>query len=120
MRTTLITLTLLLSFCLQAQEIKWQEEAKLTYIYEITNSEAEQFVRFSPKDSLLIKKMLHTPRGAFSGQWKEKPQQGHFILVEIEQGRVNYRYASVVPFQVFMFQEYDAFTLQIVDHNENL
>jgi len=120
MRITLLTFIFLIFFCLQAQEIKWQEEAKQTYIFEITSIEAEKFVKYSPNDSLHIKKMLHTPRGSFSEKWKEKPQQGHFIFVEIDKGKVNYRYASIIPFQVFVVQEYGAFTIQIVDAGENL
>jgi hypothetical protein len=114
MRTSTLLFTLLFSLCLQAQEIRWQEDAKLTYVYEITNDEAEKFVKCQVRDSLLILKMLHTPRGSFLGEWKEKPEKGHFIFVEIDKDKVNYRYVSVVPFQVFMFREYGALTLQVV------
>ncbi|MCL1969083.1 MAG: hypothetical protein FWF65_05915 [Bacteroidetes bacterium] len=54
MRTTFITLILLFSLHLQAQHIKWQEEAKLTYVYEITYNEALKFLQYSPKDRGVI------------------------------------------------------------------
>ncbi|MCL2247536.1 MAG: hypothetical protein FWC10_10610 [Lentimicrobiaceae bacterium] len=120
MRTTFTTFILLFSLCLQAQEIKWQAEAKRTFVYEITNSEAEQFLNYSSKDSLAIKKMLHTPRGYFSGKWKEEPNQGHFIFVEIDKGKVSYRYTAIIPFKVFHFQEYGALTIQVIDAQNNL
>ena len=122
MKTTVTLFTLLFSLCVQAhaQEIRWQEDARLTYVYEISNDEAEKFVKIYPKDSLLIKKMLHTPHSSFSDQWKERPEKGHFIFVEIDKGKVNYRYVSIIPFQVFLFREYGALTLQVIDANEQI
>ena len=140
MRTTLITLILLLSLCVNAQEIKWQEETKRIYIFEITTAEAEKFVKFTPKDSTLIKKMLHTPRGSFVEKWDEKLQLGYYIFVNIdneignwqeelqrghyiyviisnETGTVNYWYARGIPFQIFVFHEYNALSFQVVDAN---
>jgi hypothetical protein len=119
MRATLTTFILLLSLCLHAQEIKWQKEAELVYIYEITSQEALKFLKYSSADSALIKKMLHTPCGSLPGQWKGK-SQGHFIFVYIDKDNVNYSYGSTCPFQVFLFQEYGALTLQVVDAQGNL
>ncbi|MDR0540614.1 MAG: hypothetical protein LBH19_00195 [Dysgonamonadaceae bacterium] len=46
------------------------------------NKEAEKLIKSQPKDRLILK-MLHTPRGSFSGEWTDKPRQGHFIFAEI-------------------------------------
>jgi hypothetical protein len=120
MRITILSLFLLLFLQLHAQEIRWQQEAKRTYVYEISYNEALQFVKYSSKDSLLIQKMLHTLHSSFLGEWKEKPQQGHFIFVEIDKEKVNYRYVSIIPFQVFLFQEYGTLTMQVIDASDNL
>ena len=112
-------LLVLLPLPAQAQVISWQERPDRTFVYEMTNREAEKLLKSQPKDSLILK-MLHSPRGSFSGEWKEKPQQGHFILAEINKNKVNYRYLSVMPFQVFLFREYGALTLQVVDADGNI
>jgi hypothetical protein len=119
MRTLLIAILLLLPLHSKAQAIQWPDCPNQTFVYEITNKEAEKLVKSQPKDSLILK-MLHTPRGSFSGEWKEKPQKGHFIFVEIERNKVHYRYVCVMPFQVFLFREYGVLTLQVVDADGNI
>ncbi|MDR3235205.1 MAG: carboxypeptidase-like regulatory domain-containing protein, partial [Prevotellaceae bacterium] len=102
-----------------AQTIRWQERSDRVFVYEITNKEAEKLLKSQPKDSLILK-MLHTPRGSFSGEWKDRPKQGHFIFAEINRNKVGYRYAPVMPFQVFLFKEYGVLTLQVVDAEGNI
>ncbi|GHV58045.1 hypothetical protein FACS1894182_08650 [Bacteroidia bacterium] len=116
MKTIIITVIALVLFtwCSEAQPIRWTDRSDRTFVYEITNREAEKLIKSSPKDSLILK-MLHTPRGSFSGEWIEKPHQGHFIFAEIDKNKVNYRYVPVMPFQVFLFREYGVLTLQVVD-----
>ena len=119
---TLLTICIALLFLPShspAQAIQWQDSPDRTFVYEITNKEAEKLVKSQPKDSLILK-MLHTPRASFSGEWKEKPRQGHFIFANINKNRVNYRYVCVMPFQVFLFREYGVLTLQVVDAEGNI
>ncbi|MDR0232825.1 MAG: carboxypeptidase-like regulatory domain-containing protein [Dysgonamonadaceae bacterium] len=112
-RFTLLFL-LLLSVTSRAQIIRWQDNPGKTFVYEISNKEAEQLIKSEPKDSLVLR-MLHTPAGYFSGEWKDRPKQGHFIFVDVFQNQVGYRYVPVMPFQVFLFKEYGVLTLQVVD-----
>ncbi|MCL2650592.1 MAG: carboxypeptidase-like regulatory domain-containing protein [Candidatus Azobacteroides sp.] len=110
------TLPFLLLLCMasHAQVIKWQDNPGKTFVYEISNKEAEQLIKSEPKDSLILR-MLHTPAGSFSGEWKDRPRQGHFIFADVYQNQVGYRYVPVMPFQVFLFREYGVLTLQVVD-----
>jgi hypothetical protein len=97
-----------------AQNIRWQDYPDRTYVYEITNKEAEKLIKSEARDNLILK-MLHTPAGSFTGTWEERPKQGHFIFANIHQNQVGYRYVPVMPFQVFLFKEYGVLTLQVVD-----
>lgn len=106
-------------FSIQAQTIKWQDHPDETFIYEISNKEAEKLLKSEPKDSLILK-MLHTPAGSFKGKWENRPEQGHFIFASISKNRVNYSYTPVMPFQVFLFKEYGILTLQVVDAEGNI
>ncbi|MDR2848565.1 MAG: hypothetical protein LBV39_05610, partial [Bacteroidales bacterium] len=105
---------LLLSRYSNAQTIQWQDHPDETYVYAISNKEAERLIKSELRDSLILK-MLHTPVASFSGTWTDQPKQGHFIYADIYQNRVGYRYVPVMPFQVFLFREYGVLTLQVVD-----
>ncbi|MDR0799535.1 MAG: carboxypeptidase-like regulatory domain-containing protein [Dysgonamonadaceae bacterium] len=107
-------LLLVFPFCIHSQVIQWQDHPQKTFVYEISNKEAERLIKSEPKDSLILQ-MLHTPAGSFSGEWTDRPKQGHFIFADILQNQVGYRYAPVMPFQVFLFKEYGVLTLQVVD-----
>ncbi|MDR3286811.1 MAG: hypothetical protein LBT27_05160, partial [Prevotellaceae bacterium] len=110
---------LFLPICSSAQIIKWQDYCDKTFVYQISNKEAEKLIKSEPRDSLILQ-MLHTPVGSFTDEWTEQPKQGHFVFVNINRNQVGYRYVSVMPFQVFLFKEYGVLTLQIVDKNGNI
>jgi hypothetical protein len=105
---------LLIGVGINAQQINWNDTPGETFVYEISNKEAEKLLRSDPQDSLMLK-MLHTPVTSFRGVWEHEPEKGHFIFARIHKNKVYYRYAPVIPFQVFLFREYGILTLQVVD-----
>ncbi len=110
-----VCLSLLLALSpASGQAPDWKDHVAQTFVFEITNREAENLLRSNPRDSL-IKKMLHTPVARFEGTWENKPEQGHFIFARIVQNRVECEYVPVMPFQVFLYSEYGVLTLQVVD-----
>ena len=116
-----VIILLLIFVCtdLSAQHIINQDSPERTFVYEISNREAEKLLRSKPQDSVMLK-MLHTPVASFHETWDDKPEKGHFILVNIHKNRVYYRYMPVMPFQVFLFKEYGNLTLQVVDSEGNI
>lgn len=114
LKSMLIFLLLVLSGSLNAQEINWPDSPEKTFVFEINNKEAEKLLKSSPRDSLILK-MLHTHVADFVGKWENRPQQGHFIFADIKKNKVNFMYVPIIPFQVFLYKEYGALTLQIVD-----
>ncbi len=110
-----VCLSLLLTLSpVSGQVPDWKDRVAQTFVFEITNREAENLLRSNPRDSL-IKKMLHTPVTRFEGYWENRPEQGHFIFASIVQNRVECEYVPVMPFQVFLYSEYGVLTLQVVD-----
>jgi hypothetical protein len=105
--------------CLQSQTIRWQDYPDKTFVFEISNNEAEKLLKSNPEDSLILQ-MLHSPVASFTKQWEKAPKQGHFILVDIYKNRTYYRYKPILPFQVFLLKEYGALTLQVVDAEGNV
>ena len=104
---------------LSAQQIILRDSPERTFVYEISNREAEKLLRSKPQDSVMLK-MFHTPVASFQETWDDKPEKGHFILADIHKNRVYYRYMPVMPFQVFLFKEYGNLTLQVVDSEGNI
>ena len=110
----ILFLILLVVNDINAQQIKWNDTPKETFVYEISDKEAEKLLRSNPSDSLMLS-MLHTPITSFRSQWDDSPEKGHFIYVNIYRNKVYYRYVPIMPYQVFLFSEYGVLTLQIVD-----
>ena len=109
----------LLKMEVKAQNIQWKYHLDKTYVFQISDKEAEKLLQSHPKDSLILK-MLHTPVASFSGTWKDAPEQGHFIHARIEKNRVNYYYEPILPFRIFLFKQYGQLTLQITDKEGNI
>ena len=114
-----LILLLISSFKMSGQQIDWKNHAEETFVYEISDKEAEKILRSKPQDSLMLK-MLHTPVASFHQMWKDEPEKGHFIFANIYQNRMYYKYVPVIPFQVFLFREYGILTLQVVDNDGNI
>lgn len=115
-----LIILLFIPFQFNGQTIQWKDHPDETFVYEISNKEAEKLLKDGLKDSQILNKMLHTPVGSFKKEWKDHPKQGHFIFVDIRQNKVNYRYAPIMPFQVFLYKEYGVLTLQVVDGEGNI
>jgi len=94
--------------------INWKNYSDSTFVFEINNKEAEKFLK-DGGSKVLMDKILHTHIATFSGKWENAPRQGHFIFVNINQNKIDYRYAPIMPFQVFLFKEYGLLTLQVID-----
>ena len=105
---------LLVSGWLYGQPLAFPDTYPETVVFELTNKEALKFLKGKFKDRDW-NKVLHTPFDQFTGTWAKRPSKGHFLLADIEQNQVHYRYAPVIPFQVFLFKEYGVLTLQVVD-----
>jgi len=99
--------------------INWKNHTDSTYVFEITNKEAEKFLKEGGSEKLM-EKLLHTHIATFKNKWENSPEQGHFIYVNINQNKIDYRYAPIMPFQVFLFREYGLLTLQLLDDEGNI
>lgn len=120
MRNICILFVLLfVSMAAFSQAVDWQDFSDETVVFKLNDKEALKLLkgRFRKKS---WDRMLQTPFTSFSGEWKEHPGEGHFVFAEIRKNKVNYRYCPVIPFQVFLFKEYGALTLQVVDAEGNI
>lgn len=118
----LLLVLLFANIALYSQErdyIKWKNKSDSTFVFEVNNKEAEKFLKEGGNEKLMDK-LLHTQVATFVGKWENAPTQGHFIYANINQNRIDYRYAPRMPFQVFLFHEYGLLTLQVVDAEGNI
>ena len=119
--TTLSLLVfLLLTTSLEAQQqpqtyISWKDYSDTTFVFEISNKEAEKFLTKGNGSDEFMQEILHTKVAAFTDKWENKPERGHFIYANIHKNKIDFRYAPVIPFQVFLFKEYGQLTLQVID-----
>lgn len=97
-------------------QILWQEYCDSTFVFQITNKEAEKFL----KNSQIINTLLYNHVATFDQEWNDAPELGHFIYANIKQANINFRYMPQMPFQVFLFKEYGVLTLQVLDANGDI
>lgn len=95
-------------------KINWKNFCDSTYVFEITSKEAEKFLKEGGNEELM-KKLLYNHTATFHEYWTDHPKQGHFILANINQNKIDFRYKPQMPFQVFLFKEYGYLTLQVID-----
>jgi hypothetical protein len=105
--------------CAKSQNANWQFGPNKTFVFEIDNRQAEKLLRSKPEDSLALRFRTNFT-DAFSEKWTNAPHQGHFIFADIYKNEVKYSYVPVIPFQVFLFKEYGALTLQVIDSAGNI
>jgi len=112
---------LLLSQFSRAQYINWNSTPQKGFVYEINNNEAQQLLSTSPKDTI-FKGLLHSLVDTFDVKkgWITRPTKGHFIIARIEKNKLYCDYTCILPYQVFLFEEYGAFTLQVLDVDGNV
>ena len=112
---------LMLSTILTAQDIKWNSTPQKGFVYEISNDEALKLLSKNPNDNI-FNGLLHNLVDTFDVKkgWLIRPPKGHFILARIDKNKVYCDYTCVLPYQVFLFEEYGAFTLQVLDLNGNV
>lgn len=94
--------------------IDWREGCDSTFVFEITNKEAQKFLKEGGSDELM-QKILYNHVATIKGRWEEAPEKGHFIYARIDRNKIHYSYVPHVPFQVFLFREYGILTLQVID-----
>lgn len=106
---------------LSAQQINWNNEPARGFVYEINNDEAKRLLLKKDNDSV-FKELLHTQVDTFDVEkgWTNRPGKGHFILVTIKENKLYCSYTCVYPYQVILFREYGAFSLQVLDVNGNV
>lgn len=104
-----------------AQYINWNSTPKKGFVYQISNDEAFKLLSSNQKDTV-FKSLLHTLVDTFDVQkgWLIRPPKGHFILARIDKNKLYCDYTCVLPYQVFLFEEYGTFTLQVLDANGNV
>lgn len=125
MKKNLLTLLSIMIFLfthqLNAQEIKWNTSPSIGFVYQISNKEAQKLLTGTSSD-IMYKNLLHTQIDSFNvlESWMHRPSQGHFILVKIVENKLVYEYTCVIPYQVFLFKEYDAFAIQVLDLDGNV
>lgn len=113
----LVSLFIIMPMCAQerlGEQIKWNQRCDSIFVFEVTNKEAQRFLKEEGSDKL-IQKLLYNRVATFKDKWTDSPKEGHFIYASINKNRINYSYAPVIPFQVFLFHEYGVLTLQVVD-----
>lgn len=115
----LLLLIIFGSVTIQAQNINLNKSPRRTYVFKISDKEAEKLVKSGTYDTLVMS-MLHTPVASFTKKWDGCPESGHFIFANIYENKVTCRYAPVMPFQVFLYKEYGMLTMQIVDNKGNI
>lgn len=98
------------------KSIEWKEGCDSIFIFEITNKEAQKFLKEGGSEKLM-QKLLYNHVATIKGKWDNAPKQGHFIYVNINKNRISYNYIPIIPFQVFLFKEYGILTLQVIDTN---
>lgn len=123
-RTTMKSICILLGLLLVSaavfsQTLDWKDFPDKTVVFKLNDKEALKLLKgkFHKKN---WDKVLQAPFASFSKEWEERPEKGHFIFADIKRNKVNYRYYPIIPFQVFLFKEYGALTLQVVDGEGNI
>jgi hypothetical protein len=104
-----------------AQDIQWNTAPKKGFVFQINNREAQKLLTLSSPDTI-FNGLLHTLIDTFDVEkgWTDRPAQGHFILARIVENKLHCEYASVFPYQVFLLNEYDALSLQVLDLKGNV
>lgn len=99
-----------------AQNIHWNNRPHKGFVFEISNNEALHLLtKWKYNDDIAL--LLHTQVDTFDTRkgWETRPAQGHFIMVEIVANEMHCEYTCVFPYQVFLFNEYGALSLQVLD-----
>ena len=102
-------------------QINWNNRPHKGFVFEIDNDEAQKLLtKWNYRDS--IASLLHTQVDTFDVRngWVNKPEKGHFILVSIVSNKLHCEYTCVFPYQVFLFKEYGALSIQVLDHDGNV
>lgn len=96
------------------QSVLGNDASPETIVFELTNKDALKLLKgkLGQKD---WDRIQQTPFARFTKTWTNLPGKGHFLLANVERNEVHYRYVPMIPFQVFLFKEYGALTLQVVD-----
>lgn len=97
-----------------SDRIEWLESCDSVFVFEITNKEAQRFMKEGGSEKLM-QKLLYNHVATFKSRWDSMPEKGHFIYTSIIKNQIHYNYVAVIPFQVFLFREYGILTLQVLD-----
>ncbi|MCC8153796.1 MAG: carboxypeptidase-like regulatory domain-containing protein [Tannerellaceae bacterium] len=105
----------------QATTKDWQFSPGRTFVFELNPEQVEQLFRYTNEKDLLVK-LMTTPRpiASFTDQWEEQPEKGHFVYANLYKNEVTLHYTPVIPFQIFLIQEYGRLSIQVVDKNNKL
>lgn len=98
----------------RGQDAEWEDRVATTFVFEISDREAEKLLRSDRKDSLM-RGMIHTQVARFNGEWDNAPTQGHFIYTRVDRNRLECDYVQIMPFKIFLYKEYGALSLQITE-----
>lgn len=122
-RHLLVILLGLICFCLRssiahAQRLGWSTAGHVGFVFQISNSEAQKLLTKPHSDSIFYR-FMHTQIDTFrvAHGWTRRPERGHFIIARIVENEMHCEYLGILPYQVFLFNEYDHLTLQVVDRD---
>lgn len=104
-----------------AQTIDWDLGPQKSFVYEISNKEAQKLLTSSKADTI-FKGLLNRVIDTFDIKtgWNDRPRKGHFILVSIHKNKIHCEYTSVFPYQVFLLKEFEVLALQVLDLEGNI
>lgn len=123
MRRLLLTCLLLIfaGHYALAQTAQWNARGHVGFVFRISNKEAGRLLTKAPSDSALYR-MLHTLVDTFDvvRGWRRKPDRGHFIVARIVENELRGEYVGILPYEVYLLNEYDVLSLQVVDRLGNV
>ncbi|MCC8153798.1 MAG: hypothetical protein LIP01_06010 [Tannerellaceae bacterium] len=119
--TVLLLFFLLCIPFIQSTTKDWQLGPVQTFVFDLSTEQVDQLFRYQNENDYLAKIMTQPrPIASFSDEWKERPEQGHFVYAKIHRNEVTLHYTPAIPFQVFLISEYGRLTLQVIDVEGNL
>ena len=104
-----------------AQRLGWSTAGHIGFVFGISNNEAQKLLT-KPKSDSIFRRLMHTQVDTFlvSKGWTHRPSKGHFILAHIVENQLRCEYVGILPYQVFLFREYNSLTLQVIDREGNV
>ncbi|MBN2485571.1 MAG: carboxypeptidase-like regulatory domain-containing protein [Bacteroidales bacterium] len=104
-----------------SQPVNWGNAPQKGLVFQITNKEAQKLLTRAKPDTV-FDGLLYNLVDSFEVEkgWINHCPKGHFVLVKVEGNKLHCSYTGVFPYQVFLFREYGALSLQVTDFSGNV